>query len=96
MSEIKLKHDAIVFVREGTPEWDYMWAQLGPDPVELHPDTGEAWQYMGTPLFHGGRWLHQFRHRQRPPNGEREYRNIIVSKNFTLKDTDSKIVWCKE
>lgn len=59
---IPIQH--FIQIRDGSPEWEYMWAQI-PDRDYVSP-SGEGWQYMGTVLLETGVWVHQFRHRQHP------------------------------
>ena len=52
----------------GPAEWQAMWDALGRitgDVADSCPETGEAWQYMGS---HNGQ--HQFRHRHRPATAQ--------------------------
>jgi len=69
-----------VFIERGTKEWDALWrlfqrvasdAYGATDLADEDPETGEVWQYMGT-------WdgEHQFRHRNHPTTGQREYLNF--------------------
>lgn len=66
-------------------EFDRMWEELAKDPLNIglavpaeayNEECNEAWQYMGTVLQQGGRWVHQFRHRCHPITQQRELRNI--------------------
>ena len=69
-----------VFIERGTTEWDALWELFRrvagekygtTDLADEDPETGEVWQYMGT-------WdgEHQFRHRNHPKTGRREYLNF--------------------
>lgn len=72
----------IVIVDRNSLEWETMWSALGSDPVEEHPVSGECWQYMGS-IYNEGRWLHEFRHRDHPVTGSREYRHIPATSGFS-------------
>lgn len=71
-------------------EWDFMWAKLGIDSLNVgleHPSGGsrrrmdECWQYMDT-SFYNGILSHYFRHRLHPISHKKEVRIISVSDNF--------------
>lgn len=71
-------------IRDGSPEWEYMWAQI-PDRDYLSP-SGEGWQYMGTVLLETGQWVHQFRHRQHPiGKGLNHHVDVPVSDGASLE-----------
>ena len=59
MQAIQVEHDS--------DEWNRMWAALASeeinsgDPECAHPETQDAWQYMGT-----SNGIHSFRHRNHP------------------------------
>ena len=69
MQAIQVEHDS--------DEWNRMWAALASeeinsgDPECAHPETQDAWQYMGT-----SNGVHSFRHRNHPVTGTREYRHV--------------------
>jgi hypothetical protein len=80
------------FVRPGSPEWNYAWAQLARDPlnrglpepaVAYNEQFGEDWQYMGTVPTESG-FTHQFRHRQHPTTKRREYRSYATTADAAL------------
>jgi hypothetical protein len=61
-----------ILIKEGSPEWEYMWNWLGDHPInkELPEPTlayhqGEGWQYMGS-FRQGTKVIHEFRHRNHP------------------------------
>lgn len=61
-----------ILIKEGCPEWEYMWSWLGNHPAnyDLEEPTlafnkGEGWQYMGS-FRQGHRVIHEFRHRNHP------------------------------
>jgi len=73
----------MMIVQRETPEWDQAWDDLrriiiadglgdGTDLAQ-ESETGECWQYMGTFKGH-----HEFRHRDHPATGCREYRTVPV------------------
>jgi len=79
----------LIFVKKGSPEWDFMWAELGKHPKNNHLEKPtealnnfETWQYMGS------RWdlnqiRHEFRHRCHPEGDARLYLNIDATALYT-------------
>ena len=91
------------FLDHAAPEWSAAWTALAArtgdaDMAAECPDTGEAWQYMGTvwveepiplalplgsPPYIGGRgWYHEFRHRHHPKTQARRYERVRASDNY--------------
>lgn len=79
----------MMFVPRDDPEWDAMWGTLGRmpynrlqrQPTACEDEQGEAWQYMGS-YAHDGAWVHEFRHRNHPATGKREYARIPATLSF--------------
>jgi len=72
----------LYFTSRESEHWDAMWAWLAAHPynaglerptVAECPETGEAWQYMGTERDENGRWHDCFRHRHHPTHRRRVY-----------------------
>jgi hypothetical protein len=65
-------------------EWDFAWnmAVPGKDKECLNEQCGEVWQYMGT-YYKNGLWLHQFRHRSHPADGNRMVLNVKATQRFS-------------
>ncbi|MBI2060668.1 MAG: hypothetical protein HYT87_12935 [Nitrospirae bacterium] len=63
----------LVFADRDSKLWNEAWASLGATS-EPNPESGEDWQYMGTAEAEDGHWYHEFRHRDHPVTGTREYR----------------------
>jgi hypothetical protein len=64
----------LVIIEVESPEWEYMWNWLTVHPINSgleepsvarHPESGEAWQYMGS-FKQGNRVISEFRHRHHP------------------------------
>ena len=81
----------LVIVEIGSPEWEYMWNWLTAHPlnsgleepsVASHPESGEAWQYMGS-FRQGDRVIHEFRHRMHPVTQKREDLKVQASGELT-------------
>jgi hypothetical protein len=74
------------FIERDSAEWTRMWAVLASyqfgrwrgDMACRNEDSGEVWQYMGT--IDG---MHEFRHRDHPVTGCREYVNVPERKEDT-------------
>lgn len=63
--EAELRHVPGLHLERGCGEWDAAWAKVATqygDGVCRNERSGEVWEYMGT-HYSGGRWVHQFRHR---------------------------------
>jgi hypothetical protein len=58
------------------PEWALAWSHF-PDPVMVHPASGECLQYMGSAQYPGRGWVHVFRHRQVPGSNQRQWIRIL-------------------
>lgn len=75
----------VVFLDRQDPELIRAWRTFS-DPVEMHPISGEVWQYMGTTKDEKSRWLHCFRHRHHPHSNQRELRWIAASPGWSPSD----------
>lgn len=79
----------IGFVKQDSPEWNYMWSELARD--ELNKDNedpvscenfGECWEYMDT-SWYGDKIQHCFRHRMHQKlYDSRHYIKVPASSNF--------------
>ena len=74
----------ITFLDPSSPEWSYLWSQLGPDPEQLDARSGECWQYMGTVLPPDGAPYHEMRHRMHPTFRRRIVRKYAASPFFDV------------
>jgi hypothetical protein len=77
----------MIWLEPADPELIRAWGQIAErygDPTCLDPQTGEAWEYMGTAWWADeDQGVHEFRHRHLPAAGAPERRNIPTSKNWT-------------
>lgn len=75
-----------IYAHRSSQAWDAAWEALrtkivednlgdGSDLVQMHPDLGEGWQYMGSQIA-GTFMEHEFRHRTHPRTQVREYRRV--------------------
>ena len=64
------------------PEWERAWSHF-PDPVMVHPQSGECLQYMGSVQAPEGAWVHVFRHRQVPGSDQRQVWRVPASAGWT-------------
>ena len=74
-------------------EWQYMWQRLSELTINTGLTTGadndgEVWHYMGTVRAPDGIIWHEFRHRNHPKTGKREYERL-----FTTAQRVSGIEW---
>ena len=72
-----------IFFANDYPDLERAWQCLPGGPVALHERSGEMWQYMGTWYIQDRKtfkwhWMHQFRHRVHPDDGQREVINILA------------------
>lgn len=72
----------------GTPGWESCWALLRAqwqDIAAENEHNGERWQHMGVWLSDdGSTWRVQFRHRDHPTTGKREYCEYALSAEDVL------------
>lgn len=62
----------LVAIKQGSPEWDFMWNWLEQHPInkgldepKVADNQNEQWHYMGSYL-HGDKLISEFRHRMHP------------------------------
>lgn len=86
----------LVLIEPNSPEWEYMWKWLEEHPINkdieeptLAMNEGEAWQYMGT-FKQDDRIIHEFRHRNHPATGLRQYLKVSGSDTFTQEQIHKK------
>jgi len=82
----------MVLIKKDSQEWNNMWDKLASHPINedienpsLSVNEGEAWQYMGS-YRQDTRVIHEFRHRNHPKFGRREY--LKFNSSETLSDDD--------
>jgi hypothetical protein len=92
----------MVLIKIGSPEWQYMWNWLKEHPLNsgledgylaMHPDSKEAWQYMGS-YKNKDRVIHDFRHRQHPVTQKLEKLSVMAS-NELVPDQIEKVIKIK-
>ena len=64
----------VLILRRGSPTWNRAWSSL----QRKYGGVDPGWQYMGTLVGDDKKAEQQFRHRELPPKGEREYFNVIT------------------
>lgn len=84
----------MLLIKRDSQEWNTMWDTLATHPINegyeepsLVINEGEAWQYMGS-FRQDTRIIHEFRHRNHPMFGRREYIKINASLSITDEDIE--------
>jgi len=84
----------MILIKRDSQEWNTMWDNLSLHPINegyeepsLVINEGEAWQYMGS-FRQDNKIIHEFRHRNHPKFGRREYIKFNASPSITDEDIE--------
>lgn len=87
----------MILIKRESQEWNNMWDRLATHPINegyeepsLVIHEGEAWQYMGS-YKQDTRVVHEFRHRNHPKFGRKEYIKLSASDTMTDEDIEKVI-----
>ncbi len=86
-----------VLIKQGSPEWEFMWEWLAKHPINEgleEPSVAlyenEAWMYMGS-YNEGDEYIHTFRHRNHPLTKGLINKSLKGNKQITEDQIQKKV-----
>lgn len=87
----------MILIKRDSQEWERMWDNLAMHPINegyeapsLVVNEDEGWQYIGS-FRHGKQVVHEFRHKNHPRFGRKEYIKFPASDTLTDQDIEKVI-----